>query len=238
MTNKLNEYLIDTYKSEEKIISDYYKISKNGKKIDVTGVVNPLKIDNRTLMSPTDDQKNFPACAGFSAATLIESLYWKNTGKLKQLDSLQVYQLAKQNDGEVNQDGTYLEHSIDAVLKLCKNDPEFSFLNDVKFGIFYNYGTKETIELTKQLLHKYDFLQVGFNIDEGWNDCNNENYILRARGRNLGGHAVNLCGYDSDGFYILNQWGTVWGAKGYGIMPYDLFLKQFMYGVYLQGVKS
>lgn len=83
MKNKLNEYLINTYKSDEKIISDYYKISQNGKLMDVTGIVNPLTIDNRQMMSPTDNQLNFPACAGFSAATLIESIYWKHTGKLK-----------------------------------------------------------------------------------------------------------------------------------------------------------
>lgn len=238
MKNKLNEYLINTYKSNEKIISDYYKMYKNGKPVDVTGVINPLIIDNRQMMSPTDNQQSFPACAGFSAATLIESLYWKHTGKLKQLDSLQVYQLAKQNDGAINEDGTYLEYSIDAVIKLCKNDPEFSFLNEVKLGVFYNDKTFNTVEMTKHLIHKYDFLQVGFNIDEGWNDCNNENYILKPSGKSLGGHAVNLCGYDSNGFYILNQWGTVWGSKGYGVIPYDLFIKQFMYGVYLQGVKS
>jgi hypothetical protein len=53
-------------------------------------------------MSPTDNQKEYPACAGYSAATLIESILWKRTGKLKQLDSLQVYQLAKQKDGAVD----------------------------------------------------------------------------------------------------------------------------------------
>jgi len=76
-------------------------------------------------------------------------------------------------------------------------------------------------------------LQVGFNIDEGWCNCNNNDYILKSDGYNLGGHAVNLCGYDNVGFYVLNQWGTEFGAKGFAIMPYDLFLKQFMYGAYI-----
>lgn len=40
----------------------------------------------------------------------------------------------------------------------------------------------------------------------------------------MGGHAVDICGFDIEGFYILNQWGN-WGAKGYAIIPYDLFLK-------------
>jgi C1A family cysteine protease len=42
-----------------------------------------------------------------------------------------------------------------------------------------------------------------------------------------------LCGWDYSGFYVLNQWGKVWGSKGYAIIPYDTFLKQFMYGTYI-----
>ena len=96
MTNKTNEMLINTYKEDTKIISDFYKYKDSkGDIIKLDGIINPLKIDNRQLMSPTDNQRNFSACAGFSAATYIESLLWKQTGKLKQLDSLQVYQLAK-----------------------------------------------------------------------------------------------------------------------------------------------
>jgi hypothetical protein len=234
MSNNINRYLIEEYKGEDKIISDYYKLTKKNQTIELSGIVNPLKIDNRQLMSPTDNQKEFPACAGYSAATLIESLMWKKTGKLKQLDSLQVYQLAKQKDGSIDQYGTYLEASCQAVLELCKKDTEFSFLKDAKIGVFYNDTTIKTIDLTKHMIHKHDFIQVGFNIDEGWYDCNNSNYVLQPRGRSLGGHAVNLCGWDYDGFYVLNQWGSGWGAKGYAVIPYDVFLKQFMYGAFIQ----
>ena len=109
MANAENEYLINTYKGEDKIISDYYKMKKDGVLVDVVGIVNPARIDNRQLMSPTDNQGEYSACAGFSAATLIESIYWKRTGVLKQLDSLQVYQLAKLTDSSRNESGTYLE---------------------------------------------------------------------------------------------------------------------------------
>lgn len=109
MSNAVNEDLINTYKNDDKIIYDFYKIKKNGVLQDVVGIINPLRIDNRQLMSPTDNQGSFSACAGFSAATLIESIYWKHTGILKQLDSLQVYQLAKQLDSARDEDGTYLE---------------------------------------------------------------------------------------------------------------------------------
>lgn len=229
---------INAYKGNDKIISDYYKLSKNGQLIDVTDVINPLVIDNRQLMSPTDNQKDTPHCAAYSAATLIESIYWKRTGKLLQLDSHQVYALAKQLDGSIYSEGTYLEAALKAVLSLCKKDNKFSFLSNAKIGIFQNNKTNDTIEKTKQLIHRYDFLQAGFQIDQGWYCCGKLNYILKEYGNSCGGHAVNICGYDETGFYILNQWGQEFGSKGFCIMPYDLFLKQFMYGAYIYNYEN
>lgn len=228
-----NQDFINAYKNNDVIISDYYKLIQSNKVITLNNIITPYEIDNRQFMSPTDNQQNSPHCGAYSAATLVESIYWKKTGVLKQLDSHQIYALAKQFDGQINVEGTYLEAAIKAVLSLCKKDSDFQFLNDAKFGIFVNTKTDKTIIQTKHLLHKYNFLQAGFNIDEGWYKCNNENYVLKEYGCSLGGHAVNLCGYDSTGFYILNQWSTTFGAKGYAIMPYELFLKQFMYGAYI-----
>jgi len=42
-----NKDYIEAYKTEEKIISDFYKIKQSGQIVDITSVVNPLKIDNR-----------------------------------------------------------------------------------------------------------------------------------------------------------------------------------------------
>ena len=226
-----NQDYINAYKSEEKIISDYYKWKdENGKVIELSGIINPLKIDNRQLMAPTDNQKTSPHCAGYSAATLAETIYWKRTGILKQFDSHQVYALAKQLDGDIRSDGTYLETALSAAIKLCA----FENSDQLKIGTFYNDMSENTIETTKFFLHKYDFLQVGFQIDEGWYDVSNNYYYIRQRGQKLGGHAVNLVGYDQQGVYILNQWGTDWGANGFAIMPWDIYLNELMYGVYLK----
>jgi C1A family cysteine protease len=42
----------------------------------------------------------------------------------------------------------------------------------------------------------------------------------------LGGHAVVAVGYDEPQrrFIIRNSWGTSWGMRGYGTMPYDYLL--------------
>lgn len=83
MGSEINRQLIEKYKTEKIVIQTYYS-DQNGKLVE--GIVNPLRIDNRQLMSPTDNQGSIPGCAGWSACTLAESLYWKKTGKLVQLD--------------------------------------------------------------------------------------------------------------------------------------------------------
>lgn len=47
--------------------------------------------------------------------------------------------------------------------------------------------------------------------------------------RQVGGHAVVLCGYDDRTrmFLVRNSWGTSWGQKGYCWMPYEFVLTLF-----------
>ena len=228
--SSINDELIKRYQNDKVIIKTYYSDSKG---INIDGVVNPLRIDNRQLMAPTDNQSRYPACAGYSACTLIESLYWKMSGKLIQLDSKQVYAKAKELDGEKDMEGTYLETSLQAALSLC----DFDFLKNARIEIFSNGKDLDTIEKTKFLIHKYGFLQAGFQIDESWYSMNSYNYVISRGGRPLGGHAVNLAGYDSEGVYIQNQWGSTWGAKGFAMMHWDLYLSELMYGTYISGIQ-
>lgn len=48
----VNQQLIEKYKTEKLIIKTYYA---DGRGQLVDGIVNPLRIDNRQLMAPTDD---------------------------------------------------------------------------------------------------------------------------------------------------------------------------------------
>lgn len=42
---------------------------------------------------------------------------------------------------------------------------------------------------------------------------NGDNYV--------GGHCVAIVGYNKSGFIIRNSWGTSYGSKGYGLLPYS-----------------
>ncbi|TDK33021.1 C1 family peptidase [Luteimonas terrae] len=41
-----------------------------------------------------------------------------------------------------------------------------------------------------------------------------------------GYHAFAIVGYDRDGFWIQNSWGTRWGKRGYGWISYDEWLQR------------
>lgn len=229
-----NQYYIDKYKDFDKIIATKYQAKDaDGKLIDIDGIVTPLKIDNRQEFSVIDNQGNLPHCAGFSVCGIIESLIWKRTGKLINLDASQVYARAKQIDGDIDTDGTYLESAYKAALELGGLG---KYSKDVSLGFIYNaYPTDVLKQLVKRLLHKYEFLEAGFNITNGWYEAGERTRYKVLHGNvNYGGHAVAIVGADEECAYIANSWGKDWCAKGFCMMPWNVFKQEFMYACYLQ----
>lgn len=47
-------------------------------------------------------------------------------------------------------------------------------------------------------------------------------------GKDIGGHAVNLVGYNADGFICENSWGAAWGDLGYCIIAYSVIRDTLM----------
>ena len=227
-----NRYYIEKYKDFDKIIKTYYQAKDNlGRTVNIDGIVNPLKIDNRQLASVTDNQGQTPHCAAYSICNWAEAILWKRTGKLINLNADQVYAKAKELDGSPNSDGTWLEYAIKAAVQL--GGFQTSGMN-VKF--FQNEGTQTTIEMLKFLIHKYDFLHAGFEINSGWYQATEADPIIKKASTQLGGHAVLLVGYDQTGVYIQNSWGKGWGSKGFAILPWNQVLDQLMYVCYLTGL--
>lgn len=225
-----NEQLIEKYKEYDKVIMTSYQMKdKNGQMIDMTGIINPISLDNRQLCAPTDDQGSEQSCAAFSIANICESIIWKKTGKLVNLDAHQIYAGAKLIDGSKNSDGTYLECAIKSAFKLGGFDS-----SKIDIGFLHNDGTDQTVEKIKFLIHKYDFLHVGFEIYSGMYSCNNENYVVDCSGQCMGGHAMIGCGYDQLGLYVQNSWGPSFGSKGFCIFKWEDVKRTLMYACYVK----
>ena len=222
--SQVTQDVVEQYKNNKNIKLFYFQTrDKNGNEIDIDGVVSPLERDNRDLVSPIENQGSKPFCAAYSVCTIFESMYWKYSGKLLNIDQDHVYARAKQLDGN-SEDGTYLESAIQACAELMKINPY-----NVNMEIYYNDHTNKTIEHIKHLIHKYDLIHAGFLITSAWYECTNSKYIIQNGGINQGGHAVVISGYDQTGVYITNSWGKEWGATGMAILPWNLVLPQLMY---------
>jgi C1A family cysteine protease len=64
---------------------------------------------------------------------------------------------------------------------------------------------------------------VGIQVYENFPMDTSTGLISMPQGQALGGHAVDVVGYDdiSRMFVIRNSWGEEWGDNGYGYLPYD-----------------
>lgn len=73
----------------------------------------------------------------------------------------------------------------------------------------------------------------GMAVDEAFYELQSQVYD-RSGGKNYGGHAMTLVGYDDSkkspnghrgAFKIINSWGTGWGDRGYGWISYQQWIK-------------
>lgn len=225
---ELIKYYKDKHEAEPVLFSEK---GANDRDIKIDGIVTPLKLDLRQYCSPSDDQGETSHCAAYTAAQIIEAKYWKETGKLIQLDASQIYAKAKEIDGVIDADGTYPEITLKCALDLSKK-----LITD-KYEVkkCYNYGTNQTIATLKRLIHKNGFLAGGFRITEDWYRLKKgDSFLDSAKKRTLGGHCVTVVGYLKDSLIIQNSWGKEWGAMGFGRISWDLVLKQLMYVAYLE----
>ena len=131
----------------------------------------------------------------------------------------------------INSDGTYLEYAIKAAMTLGGLE---KYSKNIKTGFLYNDGSNAMVEQLKYLIHKYSFVHAGFSITQGWFNLNKDNYVIQHYGQNYGGHAVAIVGVDKDNCYIANSWGKEWAAKGFALMPWNVFKQEFMYACFLQ----
>ncbi len=213
-----NKEIVERYKSDNILHDDYFK---NSSKVSIpeTGIY-PLKIDNRQLCSPTDWQGRKPYCVGYSCAQLLEAYIWKYRGVLKNLDAAQIYAKAKERDGLMNVGGTYVDLGLKCAMDICGDEL-------IKKWFMPKTTRTKTDGVLKRIIHMNDFAIAGFKVTEDWYKVSNENFIIRGDEKYLGGHAVLICGYDSMGVYIQNHWGMKWGAKGFAVLPWYLYEREF-----------
>jgi C1A family cysteine protease len=133
-----------------------------------------------------------------------------------------------------DKDPDFDKEPVGAVYSLAKE-----YQSVAHFRIDYSKDTEENIKRMKEYVAKGFALQIGFTVYSSYKQADKTGafpYPTKSDGVE-GGHSVLTVGYDDNltipnktdnstttgAFLIQNSWGTGWGDKGYGWIPYAYF---------------
>ena len=187
----------------------------------------PEELILKGYCTPVENQGNLPYCAAYSASSFAENILWRKNHYHRDIDPVPLYKYAKTIDGDPNGAGTYLECTMEALLEKGYFDKDICQIKQIGGELMFGNGS--AIKDVKFAIHRYGVCMAGFNITTEWYSPRN-NIIKADRSYGSeGGHAVIICGYDKDGFIIMNSWGESYADKGFVKVSYNAFSKQFIY---------
>jgi len=204
----------------------FCKVPKNLKRLAAFKALKrqsvPLSCVCLGTATKTEDQGSTPQCAAYSASSMVENILWKRNGYvIDDIDPKKLYRYAKSVDGDPNGDGTTLTAILEAVLQEGWFDTKKSQVRVIT----------NAFDL-KAAIHKYGTCIAGFNITDEWYE-GKPVISGRSGAASVGGHAVQVVGYDQDYCYIQNSWGREWGHLGFAKLTWEAFERQFLYAACL-----
>jgi GNAT superfamily N-acetyltransferase len=108
-----------------------------------------------------------------------------------------------------------------------------------KANRLFAYHRASTVDDCRVLLASKVPIVAAFKIDESWFDAPRGVLPPPIGQAVAGSHCICLAGYDDRQrhFAFANSWGTGWGDRGFGYLPYDYFSARFLEGwTYLPAV--
>jgi C1A family cysteine protease len=161
--------------------------------------------------------------------------------------------MARQLDGFTGDTGAFIRSAMKAlrlfgapperywpyVIEKFDDDPSpfaFALAQNWQALKYYRIDTSSRtrpycLNMMKELIVRKLPVVLGFRVFS-WGNEEGEFPLPDAGQSPRGGHAVMACGFDDDrkiggskgAFLIRNSWGTGWGNKGYGWLPYGYVL--------------
>lgn len=246
ISSKSNCYLLN-YKKSPLDSRDYY-IKSLLKAAPIS-----TSIDLSQWCSPVQDQGPIGSCTAFATSGLMDYFYNKNTlSQSPNFSEKFIYYATRVNvEGwPANEDsGCYLRDSLKCVNKYGASlESQFPYVLPGQTVCDYTQSPPPSV-YTNALQYKVSqYVTVNsVNTQEGINNlkimltngvafvggivCYSNFYnqvkgvIPMPSGQVIGGHAILFVGYDDakSQFKFKNSWGSSWGDKGYGYLPYGYF---------------
>lgn len=201
----------------------------------------PARVDlTETYAVPVVDQGNLGSCTGNGIASALAYLQEKEGAPMVYPSRLFIYYNERVMEGTVNSDaGAEIRDGIKSVVDLgyC---PETDWPYDI--GVFstrpsalaYSNALRGLVRtyqkvdvgaaaLQQALASGYPVV-VGFTVyDSFYNHSDGTINLPTVSDGIAGGHCVIVVGYDqtSRRFKFQNSWGTGWGTRGFGTIPFE-----------------
>lgn len=198
----------------------------------------PPEVDYTDRMSPVRDQGSEGTCVAFAAAVgMKEYQEKKERGGLTALSPRHLYSHCKKIDGIPREEGTYPRTAMKVLAQtgVCREEcwPYRPYQKDrpcaeaesqaASFRIRTYARLSGIPEMERSLSVNGPFL-AGVEVFASWFEARGGRIPLPDnQAIPIGGHAICLTGYDRSGqlFKFKNSWGTDWGDRGYGYLPYE-----------------
>ena len=205
--------------------------------------------------SAIEDQGELGSCSG-NAITNAYELQVKRLypDKFTELSRLFVYYNSRLLDNAVMEDqGAYIRDSIKAVKKfgICSEQlwpydinkftvrPTDECYNDALSRVITSYRSLDTIDDVLHAVNDNKPVVIGITVYDSFNLVSKKNPVIPMPANyekdSAGGHAMTIVGYDITNrqFLVKNSYGTDWGDRGYGWLPFDyLEAEGFEYWVF------
>jgi hypothetical protein len=103
-----------------------------------------------------------------------------------------------------------------------------------RLGVYYRINRASVVDMQAAIL-EIGAIYVSSDVHDGWGiearkkTISGHTSLPAVKGirktDSLGGHAFALVGYNRIGFVVQNSWGLPWGNCGFGVLPYEEWVK-------------
>jgi len=103
-----------------------------------------------------------------------------------------------------------------------------------RLGVYYRVNRASVVDMQAAILES-GAIYVSADVHDGWAIIARKKTITghaslpavepMRKADSLGGHAFALVGFNRVGFVVQNSWGEPWGNCGFGVLPYEEWVK-------------